>query len=72
VSGDSFIVNAGAGAQGVNYNFGELLPPAPAVQVQGNPVPVAAQAQGNGVVTKLDSLMAFWESRGITLDVNSM
>src|SRR5262249_54959468 len=37
VNGDQFLVNVAAGNQGINYNYGELPPPAPQVADLGTP-----------------------------------
>jgi hypothetical protein len=67
---DQFIVNLNAGNQGVNYNFGELPPPAPAVTSLGTPDQTTQQDPG--VVTKRDSLILFWHRRGIQTTVDSL
>jgi hypothetical protein len=66
VNGDQFLLTVNAGDHGVNYNFGELPPPAPAVASQGSP------DQSTGVVTKRDSLILFWQRRGIQTTVDSL
>ena len=66
MNGDQFMLNVNAGDHGVNYNFGEIAPPAPSVSSQGSP------DQSTGVVTKRESLMLFWERRGIQTTVDSL
>jgi hypothetical protein len=68
VNGDQFQVAVSAGNHGVNYNFGELPPPA--VASQGSPDQPAVQS--TGVVTKRDALMLFWQRRGFQLTVDSL
>jgi hypothetical protein len=63
-------INLDPGVNGVNYNFGELPPPAPAVASQGTPD--QTPQQDIGVVTKRDSLMLFWHRRGIETTVDSL
>jgi len=70
VNGDQFLVALNAGNQGINYNYGELPPPAPAVTGQGTPD--QPTIQGTGVVTKRDSLVLFWQRRGFQMTVDSM
>jgi hypothetical protein len=68
VNGDQFMLTINAGNHGVNYNFGEIAPAA--VGTQGTPD--QTQQVPNGVVTKRDSLMLFYQRRGFTLAQDSM
>jgi hypothetical protein len=66
VTGDQFSLRVNAGNHGVNYNFGEIAPPAPSVSSQGSP------DQTTGVVTKREALMLFWQRRGIRTSLDSL
>jgi hypothetical protein len=69
VNGDQFLLNVNAGDHGMNYNFGEIAPKV--ATTQGTP-DQTTQAVPDGVVTKRDSLMLFYQRRGFQMDVNSM
>jgi hypothetical protein len=68
VSSDQFSgINLTPGVNGVNNNFGELPPPA--IASLGTPDQTTPTG---GVVTKRDSLMLFWQRRGIQTTVDSL